>query len=389
MPDNDVTYTAIFVAGTANYTVKHYQQNTDGSTYPTTPTETETKSGTTGQQTNATAKSYTGFTAGTITQATIAADGSTVVSIYYTRDTYTINYNAGSYGSGTSSSATKYYGVDLTLPSTAMFTRSGYVQTGWSTSQYGTSKAYDLGGTYSANSGTTLYPYWQQLTSYTVTWKVNGATYNTGGPSTSVYDGSQVTTLPTAPSISGCSEMTFVGWSTTNIGSTPTTTAPTTFTTAAASPTITENTIFYAVFAVGNTTGSASFVPNDFYGQGTSNTGSPVSATKDGVTLACDKGYCYGTSHVRCYSGGTLTISSENTITAISFTFSGGSYTGGMSTSYTGLSTNNWTRTLNSQARITGVTVTVQRKYVTEKVQYTITAISSDSSQGTVSVQQQ
>ena len=100
---------------------------------------------------------------------------------------------------------------------------------------------------------------------------------------------------------------------------------------------------------------TASFGPSDFSGQGTSSTGSPISATKSTVTFSCDKGY--GTTEIRCYSGGKITISSSNTITAISFTFSG-SKTGGMETSYTELSTTSWEQTLSSQARITACTVT-------------------------------
>ncbi|MBQ6306705.1 MAG: InlB B-repeat-containing protein, partial [Bacteroidales bacterium] len=99
---------------------------------------------------------------------------------------------------------------------------------------------------------------------------------------------------------------------------------------------------------------TATFGPDNFSGQGTSGTGSAISATVDGVTFACDKGY--GTTQIRCYSGSTITISSSNTITAISFTFSG-SYTGGLETSYTDLSTSSWTRTLASQARITACSV--------------------------------
>lgn len=100
---------------------------------------------------------------------------------------------------------------------------------------------------------------------------------------------------------------------------------------------------------------TASFAPSDFSGQGTSGTGSAISATVDGVTFACDKGY--GTTQIRCYSGGNITISSSKTITDISFTFSG-SYTGGLETSYTGLSTTSWAKSLSSQARITAISVT-------------------------------
>ena len=99
----------------------------------------------------------------------------------------------------------------------------------------------------------------------------------------------------------------------------------------------------------------ASFTPSDFSGQGTSGSGSAISATVSNVTFACDKGY--GTTQIRCYSGGKITISSPNTITAVSFTFSG-SYTGGLETSYSGLSTTSWEKTLSSQARITVITVT-------------------------------
>ena len=113
--------------------------------------------------------------------------------------------------------------------------------------------------------------------------------------------------------------------------------------------------LFVTILAVNVWGGEASFAPSDFSGQGTSGTGSAISATKNGVTFACDKGY--GTTQFRCYQNGTITISSSNTITAIAFTFSG-SYTGGLSTSYTGLSTTSWSQKLGSQARITACTVT-------------------------------
>ena len=122
---------------------------------------------------------------------------------------------------------------------------------------------------------------------------------------------------------------------------------------------------FAAVFAlvfvmgVGNVWGVA-FAPSNFSGQGTSGIGSAISATVDGVTFACDKGY--GTTQIRCYDKGKITISSSSTITAISFTFSG-SYKGGLETSYTNLSTTSWTKTLSGQARITACTVTVAATY--------------------------
>ena len=104
-------------------------------------------------------------------------------------------------------------------------------------------------------------------------------------------------------------------------------------------------------------TATAEFLPSHFSGQGTTSTGSAISATINGVTFACDKGY--GTTQIRCYSGSTIKISSSNTITAISFTFSDNKI-GGLSASYTDLSTNSWEKALSSQARITKCVVTYE-----------------------------
>lgn len=76
----------------------------------------------------------------------------------WTPNTYTITYNKGANGTGTIASGTKTHGVDFTL-SSSTFTRDDYTQTGWSTTDGG-AKAYELGGTYTANSNITLYPYW-------------------------------------------------------------------------------------------------------------------------------------------------------------------------------------------------------------------------------------
>lgn len=95
---------------------------------------------------------------------------------------YVVFYRAGTYGSGTDVSDTKYGGVDLTLRG-RIFTRSGYNQTGWSTSANGNTYAYGLGGKYTANAGITLYPYWSiiksTITSVTDSVPADGATQGT------------------------------------------------------------------------------------------------------------------------------------------------------------------------------------------------------------------
>ena len=72
---------------------------------------------------------------------------------------YTVSFNANS-GSGAPASQTKWYGETLTL-STTVPTRTGYKFLGWATSSTATSATYSAGGSYTANSGTTLYAVWE------------------------------------------------------------------------------------------------------------------------------------------------------------------------------------------------------------------------------------
>ena len=73
------------------YTVIHRLENADDDGY--SYKESVQMSGAAGSQTTATAKSYEGFTAPqTITQQTIAGDGSTIVNVYYKRNEYTITF---------------------------------------------------------------------------------------------------------------------------------------------------------------------------------------------------------------------------------------------------------------------------------------------------------
>lgn len=77
-------------AANTTYTVIHWQENADDNGY--SYKESETKQGASGKQTAATDKSYLGFTAQTITQETIAGDGSTIVNVYYKRNVYDIKF---------------------------------------------------------------------------------------------------------------------------------------------------------------------------------------------------------------------------------------------------------------------------------------------------------
>lgn len=91
---------------------------------------------------------------------------------------------------------------------------------------------------------------------YNVNWKVNGADYTEGTPTTKVKSGSAVTTLPTAPSdIAG---RTFVGWTNAEITTSSVSAPAILFTKAVNAPTVTDNVTYYAVFASASGTGEGS-----------------------------------------------------------------------------------------------------------------------------------
>lgn len=88
----NLTVKANWTPAEVTYTVKHYQQNIDNDDYTEVTADAQSMTGTTGEQTAAVAKTYTGFTVKSFSQTTIAADGSTVVSIYYDRNLHRVTY---------------------------------------------------------------------------------------------------------------------------------------------------------------------------------------------------------------------------------------------------------------------------------------------------------
>ena len=79
-----------------------------------------------------------------------------------------VTYHPGANGTGSEVTDSKTLDVALTLRG-ATFTRDGYTQTGWATSD-GDTKAYELGGSYTNNVAIDLYPVWTPNT-YTVTYR--------------------------------------------------------------------------------------------------------------------------------------------------------------------------------------------------------------------------
>ncbi len=79
-------------------------------------------------------------------------------------EAYPVSYVPGADGVGDSLSVDKIHGEDLELAG-QLFTRSGYKQVGWATTDSG-EKVYELNGTYTADEEITLYPAWQKKSSY-------------------------------------------------------------------------------------------------------------------------------------------------------------------------------------------------------------------------------
>lgn len=90
--------------------------------------------------------------------ANYTANAAVTLYAVWKANTYTISFNANG-GTGAPASQTKTYGVALTLSSTKP-TRTNYNFQGWAMSPSG-SVTYKAGGSYTANSGATLYAVWE------------------------------------------------------------------------------------------------------------------------------------------------------------------------------------------------------------------------------------
>lgn len=169
---------AIWVKGTGTpYEVHHYLERLEGA-YPYVPKEKDNLRGETGAWTAAAAKSYDGFTPIEFEQKRIKANGSTVVEIFYTRNSYLLTYK-DSLSAGVYASQTYKYGAAVTA--IAAPTKTGYTFTGWSPTVPATMPAEAL----------TVYAQWRKTTPDTVVFdpnNINGKTL--AAKSLTVYSGS-------------------------------------------------------------------------------------------------------------------------------------------------------------------------------------------------------
>lgn len=169
---------AIWAKGTGTpYEVHHYLERLEGA-YLAVPDEKDNLRGETGAWTAAAAKSYDGFKPSEFAQEKIKADGSTVVKIFYTRNSYLLTYK-DSLSAGVYASQTYKYGAAVTA--IAAPTKTGYTFTGWSPAVPDTMPPGAL----------TVYAQWRKTTPDTVVFdpnNINGKTL--AAKSLTVYSGS-------------------------------------------------------------------------------------------------------------------------------------------------------------------------------------------------------
>lgn len=178
MPAAPVTVTVTYTASTGTpYEVHHYLERLEGA-YPAVPHEKDNLRGETGAWTAAAAKSYDGFTPIEFEQKRIKADDSTVVEIFYDRNSYLLTYK-DSLSAGVYASQTYKYGAAVTA--IADPTKTGYTFTGWSPAVPDTMPA----------EARTVYAQWRKTTPDTVVFdpnNINGKTL--AAKSLTVYSGS-------------------------------------------------------------------------------------------------------------------------------------------------------------------------------------------------------
>lgn len=162
-------------ATNTKYIVEHYLQNLTDNGY--TKQETEELTGTTGENVNAAPKSYTGFTCdekveGTIKSGTIAADGSLVLKLYYTRNSYTVTYTDGVDGAevfADDEHNNVAYGSTIPAFKDGTPTRAGYNFNGWTSSVEGVTPSSAMPA-----SNVTFTATWTEKNKATINYEVVG-----------------------------------------------------------------------------------------------------------------------------------------------------------------------------------------------------------------------
>ena len=213
----DITLYAKWTANTDTpYTVKHWQQNMKGGSEQNdtnyTLADTENLTGTTDTSVTPAVKHYDGFTAPGAQTVSIAADGSTEVNYYYTRNSYAVTLTAGSGIASVSGDGTYQYGASVTISAAVS---NGYAWDKWSDGNTEQNRTFSMDA-----ENMTLTAQATPI-SYTITYHLDGGT-DSGNPTTYTVESEAITL--NNPTRTG---YTFAGWTGTDItGTSSTVTIP-------------------------------------------------------------------------------------------------------------------------------------------------------------------
>ncbi len=169
------------VVNEANYKVQHLRQKlSDNKTSALDEYElyeTETKLGTIGKETSASAKNYEGFKAESFAQEIISAEGTTIVRIKYNRISYKIKFDINGGESGTVSDISAVYGGEYTIPDNTFKSKNGFKasENTWNSSSDGSGNIYKSGTKVSNLTTTdgetvTLYAVWLKINSHSISY---------------------------------------------------------------------------------------------------------------------------------------------------------------------------------------------------------------------------
>ena len=132
MPAHELTFKAQFSAGEVTYTVETYEMDVNGAYGAAT---VKTVPATTGESVSVTPETREGFTVAdnSVLSGTVAADGSLVLKVYYSRNQYKLTVDGAE--------SMVYYGAELNI---AKPTKDHYTFAGWNVEVPATMPASDL-----------------------------------------------------------------------------------------------------------------------------------------------------------------------------------------------------------------------------------------------------
>lgn len=205
--------TTLYAKWTANtntaYTVKHWQQNLDAGSDENaenyTCVDTENGTGTTGASVTPAVKAYEGFTAPNAQTVTIAADGSTVVNYYYTRNSYTVSLSADTGIESVSGAGTYAYGATVTIDADV---KDGYSWQQWSNGNADKRCSFTMGASDVRLTAQAT------LNEYTITYNLAGGTLPDNAANPDSYTVESAAFTLTNPTKTGYA---FAGWTGTGL----------------------------------------------------------------------------------------------------------------------------------------------------------------------------